>query len=80
MLTLRSRVAALALAVLVVLPLAGFTLGDPPAGCQKWDEATSTCLIEVEVPADPQDPPQDGGDTDPVSGGEPDPHRGHRRG
>ncbi|MGN7248138.1 PKD domain-containing protein [Janibacter anophelis] len=73
MLTLRSRVAGLVLAVLVVLPLAGFTLGDPPAGCKKWDEATSTCLIEIEVPADPQDPPQDGGDTDPVSGGEPDP-------
>lgn len=59
MLTLRSRFAGLVLAVLVVLPLAGFALGDPPAGCKKWDEATSTCLIEVEVPADPQDPPQD---------------------
>lgn len=65
MLTLRSRVGALALSVLVVLPLAGFSLTGEPE-CEKYDEASGECLVTVPAPA-PSDPPP-GDTTDPAPG------------
>lgn len=69
MLTLRSRMAAFVLAVLVVLPLAGFSLSGQP-DCAKRDDATGVCLIEVPADPPPTDPPsQDQPGDEPGGGG-----------